>query len=59
MHSVSVTDKDVKHVGYRFKPYCIRRYVIKLQCAAFYNLQNRFIDVSTECAVFIFSVQVE
>ena len=40
-------------------PDSFRRYVIKLQPAAFYNVQNMFIDVSTECAVFIFRVHVE
>jgi hypothetical protein len=41
------------------KPDSIQRYVIKLQSAAFYCVQNKFIDVSTECAVFIFRVQTE
>jgi len=41
------------------KPNSIRHYVIKLQPATFYNVQNTFIDVSTECAVFMFSVHVE
>jgi hypothetical protein len=41
------------------KPDSIRRYVIKLQSAAFYCVQNTFIVVSTECAVFIFRVHVE
>ena len=37
----------------------IRRYLIRLQSAAFNCVQNKFIDVSTECAVFIFRVQAE
>jgi len=37
----------------------IRSYVTKLQCAAFYCVQNKFIDVSTECGVFMFRVHVE
>ena len=41
------------------KPDSIRRYVIKLQPAAFYCVQNKFIGVSTECAVFIFRVHGE
>jgi hypothetical protein len=41
------------------KPDNIRRYVIRLECAAFYCVQNRFIDVSTEWAVFIFRVHGE
>jgi hypothetical protein len=40
------------------KPNSIRRYVIKLQSAAFYCVQNMFIDVSTECAA-IFRVHAE
>jgi len=41
------------------KPDIIRRYVIKIQPAAFYYVWNKFICVSTECAVFIFRVQAE
>ena len=41
------------------KPDNIRRYVIKLQSAAFYCVQNTFISVSTERAVFIFMVHGE
>ena len=41
------------------KPYSVRRYVIKLEYAAFYCVQNKFIGVSTERAVFIFRVHVE
>jgi len=41
------------------KPDSIRRYVIRLQSAAFYCVQNKFIDDSTECAVFIFRVHAE
>jgi len=41
------------------KPDSIRSYVITLQPAAFYCVQNNFIDVSTECAVVIFRVNVE
>ena len=37
----------------------IRRYVMKLQPAAFYYVWNKFICVSTECAVFIFRVLAE
>ena len=32
---------------------------MKLQSAAFYNLQNKFIDISTEFAVFIFRMHVK
>jgi len=42
-----------------YKPDSFRRYVIKLQTAAFYYVQNKIIGVSTECAVFIISVHVE
>jgi hypothetical protein len=42
-----------------YKSDIIRRYVIRLQSAAFYCVQNKFIGVSTECAVFIFRVQGE
>jgi hypothetical protein len=41
------------------KPDSNRSYVIKLQSAVFYYVQNTFIDVSTECAVFIFWVNVD
>jgi len=37
-------------------PESIRRYFIKLQSAAFYYVQNKFIEVSTQCVVFIFWV---
>jgi hypothetical protein len=37
----------------------IRRYVIKLQPAAFDYVQNKFIGVPTECVVFICRVQAE
>jgi len=37
----------------------IRRYVIKRLHSAFYYVKNKFIDVSTECAVFMFRVNVE
>ena len=40
-----------------YKPDSIRRYVIILRTAAFYCVQNKFIGVSTGCAVFIFRVQ--
>ena len=40
-------------------PESIRRYVIKLQSVAFFYLQNKFIEVSRECAVFILRVQAE
>jgi len=36
-----------------------RRYVIKFLSAAVYYGQNKFIDVSTECAVFMIRVHVE
>jgi len=38
---------------------CFRRYVIKIQSAAFYCVQNVFNDVSTECVAFTFRVQPE
>jgi hypothetical protein len=41
------------------KPDSIQSYVIKLHLLRFYNVQNKFIDFSTECAVFIFRVQAE
>jgi len=41
------------------KPDSIRLYVFKLQSAAFYCVQNKFIEVSTECAAFIIRVQAE
>jgi hypothetical protein len=41
------------------QPDSIRSYIRKLQSAAFYIVQNKFIDVSTEGAVFIFRVQAE
>jgi hypothetical protein len=61
IHSISVSQWDVKHEGYMVsrKPDSIRRYVIKLQSAAYLNVQNIFIDVSTEFTVFIFRVHVE
>jgi len=40
-------------------PNSIRRYVIRLQLAARYYVQNKFIDVSIGCVVFIFRVQAE
>jgi len=36
-----------------------QRYVFKLETAAFYYGRNKFIGVSTECAVFMIRVHVE
>ena len=41
------------------KPESIRRYVFKFQSAAFLQCAEKFIDVSTECAVFFTRINAE
>jgi len=54
IHSVSVSKRDVKHVGYKSQHPTLfdvtsSNYIL----LRFHNVQNKFIDVSTECVFFI------